>query len=100
MLRFDYDAACWSWDLGRIHDKGYTDNVVDLMVGKLAILPVETQQTLQQLACLGNIAAVAKLSIVLGTPEEQVHAVLWPVVREELVERLESSYNFVHDRVH
>jgi PAS domain S-box-containing protein len=99
LLRFDYDAACWSWDLGRIHDKGYTDNVVDLMVGKLAILPVETQQTLQQLACLGNIASVAKLSIVLGTPEEQVHAVLWPAVRQELVDRLEGSYKFVHDRV-
>jgi PAS domain S-box-containing protein len=99
LLRFDYDAACWSWDLGRIHDKGYTYNVVDLMVGKLALLPVETQQTLQQFACLGNIASVAKLSIVLGTPEEQVHAVLWPAVRQELVERLEGSYKFVHDRV-
>jgi len=30
LLRFDQDAAGWSWDLGRIHDKGYTDNVVDL----------------------------------------------------------------------
>ena len=25
--------ARWSWDLNRIHAKGYTDNVVDLMVG-------------------------------------------------------------------
>ena len=39
------------------------------------------------------------LSIVLGTPEEQVHAALWPAVRQELVERLEGSYRFVHDRV-
>ena len=35
MLTFDHDAARWSWDLDRIHAKGYTDNVVDLMVGKL-----------------------------------------------------------------
>ena len=56
LLRFDHDAARWSWDLDRIHAKGYTDNVVDLMVGKLARLPVETQQALQQLACLGNVA--------------------------------------------
>ena len=44
------------WDLDRIHAKGYTDNVVDLMVGKLTRLPVETQQALQHLACLGNVA--------------------------------------------
>ena len=87
------------WDLERIHAKGYTDNVVDLMVGKLTRLPAETQQALQQLACLGNVAAIAMLSIVLGTSEEQVHAALWPAVRQELVERLEGSYRFIHDRV-
>ena len=99
LLRFDRDVACWSWDLGRIHAMGYTDNVVDLMVGKLSRLPVETQQTLQQFACLGNVAAIAMLSIVLGTQEEQVHAALWPAVRQELAERLEGHYRFVHDRV-
>src|SRR5262245_42354639 len=31
MLSFDHDAARWSWDLDRIHAKGYTDNVVDLL---------------------------------------------------------------------
>ena len=34
----------WSWDLNRIHAKDYTDNVVDLMVGKLNRLPVGTQR--------------------------------------------------------
>jgi PAS domain S-box-containing protein len=99
LLRFDHDASCWSWDLDRIHAKGYTDNVVDLMVGKLARLPDETQQALQQLACLGNVATVAMLSIVLATPEEGVHAALWPAVRQELVERREGHYRFIHDRV-
>ena len=64
--------ARWSWDLDRIHAKGYTDNVVDLMVGKLTRLPVETQNALQQLACLGNSAEITALSIVLGTSEEQL----------------------------
>ena len=35
-----------------------TDNV-DLMVGKLHRLPVDTQEALQQLACLGNTAALS-----------------------------------------
>ena len=89
----------WSWDLDRIHAKGYTDNVVDLMVGKLARLPDETQKALQQLACLGNVADITTLAIVLGTSEDEVHAALWAAVRLELVERLPGVYRFVHDRV-
>lgn len=99
LLRFDHEAASWCWDLDRIRAKGYTDNVVDLMVAKLTRLPAETQQALQQFACLGNVAASALLSTVLGSSEERLHGALWPAARLELVERLESSYKFIHDRV-
>ena len=44
LLAFDHDAARWSWDVGRIHAKGYTDNVVDLMVGKLSRLPARRRR--------------------------------------------------------
>ena len=69
------------------------------MVGKLTRLPAETQKALQLLACLGNVAEIAMLSIVLGTSAEQVQAALWEAVRQELVERLDGSYRFIHDRV-
>jgi PAS domain S-box-containing protein len=99
LLTFDHDAARWSWDLNRIHAKGYTDNVVDLMVGKLTRLPDETQAALQHLACLGNVAEVTVLSIVHRTSEEEIHSDLWEAVRLELIVRLEGVYRFVHDRV-
>ena len=83
----------------RIRAKGYTDNVVDLMVGKLNRLPVDTQEALQQLACLGHSAAITTLALVHGTSEEEVHAHLWEAVRHEVIERLESAYRFIHDRV-
>src|SRR6516165_4340621 len=99
MLTFDHEAARWSWDLERIHAKSYTDNVVDLLVAKLARLPAKTQLALQQMACLGNAAEVTMHAIVLGTSTEEVHAALSDAVRQELVERLEGSYKFIHDRV-
>src|SRR3979490_342674 len=99
LLRFDHDAARWRWEVDRLHAKGYTDNVVDLMVGKLTRLPTETQAALQQFACLGNIAEITMLSIVLGKSNEDVHSDLWDAVRLELVEYLEGSYKFIHDRV-
>src|SRR5262249_2218743 len=65
LLTFDQDDPRWRWDLNRIRAKGYTDNVVDLMVGKLCRLPAETQDVLQLMACLGNVAEIPTLSIVL-----------------------------------
>jgi len=99
LLAFDHARARWSYDLGGIQAQRYTDNVVELLAGKLTRLPLDTQGALRQLACLGNVADVAMLSIVLGTPEEQVHTGLWEAVREQYIERTERSYKFVHDRV-
>jgi PAS domain S-box-containing protein len=99
LLRFDHGAARWRWELGRLHAKGYTDNVVDLMVGRLARLSERTQAALQQLACLGNVAEIAMLSIILGKSDEEVRSDLWEAVRLELVEQLEGAYKFTHDRV-
>jgi predicted ATPase len=99
LLTFDHDAACWSCDIDCIHAKGYTDNVVELMVGKITRLSSETQNALQQLACLGNVAEIAMLSVVLGEPDERVHAILWEAVRQGFVERREGSYSFIHDRI-
>src|SRR5262249_51885643 len=65
LLAFDHQVACWSWDLDRMHAKGFTDNVVDLLVGKLTRLPAPTQTALQQMACLGNVADIGTLSTVL-----------------------------------
>src|SRR5262249_22654481 len=77
ILTFAHDSARWYCDLDRIHAKGYTDNVVDLMIGKVIRVPAQTQMALQQLACLGNLAEITTLSIVFGASEEQLHPALW-----------------------
>ena len=57
--------------------RGTPTIVVDLMVGKLTRLTAETQKAVQQLACLGNAAAVATLSLVCGTTETEIHSICW-----------------------
>jgi PAS domain S-box-containing protein len=99
LLRFDPDAAAWIWNLAQIRAKGYTDNVVDLMAGKLKRLSATTQEALKQLACLGNVAEVATLALVHGEKEEAVHAALWEAVRTGLIFEQESAYKFLHDRI-
>ncbi len=99
LLAFEHDRARWSWDLARIHAKGYTDNVVDLMVGRLRRLPAATQAALKPLACLGPSATVAALILVHAGSEEALHSALWAAVRAGLVLRKERAYRFLHDRV-
>jgi predicted ATPase len=99
LLTFDYGEAQWSWELNRIRAKGFTDNVVDLMVGKLNRLPSETQKALQQFACMGNSAEFEALRMVYQDSTEEMHEQLWEAVRTGLVFRAEDSYRFLHDRV-
>ncbi|XYI00972.1 AAA family ATPase [Sorangium sp. So ce1128] len=99
LIEFDERTEAFRWDVAKIREKGYTDNVVDLMVGKLRRLPAKTQEALKQLACLGNTAEVALLAMVRGSVEHDVHADLWEAVRAGLVIRLDSTYKFLHDRI-
>ncbi|MCP3395066.1 AAA family ATPase [Bradyrhizobium sp. CCGB12] len=99
LLAFDHEMSQWQWDLERIHAKGYTENVVDLMIRKLGRLPDETRMALQTLACLGSSAEIPILSLMLGRPEQQVQLDLIDAVRLELVELQDRHCRFVHDRV-
>src|SRR5216684_2374403 len=99
LLRLDPNAAAWIWDLARIRAKGYADNVVDLMVGKVKRLSGATQTALQQLACLGNVVEFATLNLVHGKLEEEIHGALWEATRTGLILRLDGSYAFLHDRI-
>jgi PAS domain S-box-containing protein len=99
LLTFDVDAGRWSWEVERFRGTGYTDNVVDLMVGMLVRRPEKTKQVLQQFACLGAVADAATLSIVLEATPNQVHMALWDALSHEFVVRRGDCYHFIHDRV-
>ena len=99
LVAFDYGDGQWSWDLDRIRAKGYTDNVVALLVGKLSRLPVTTQRALQQFACMGNSATFEVLRLAGQGSIEEMHGQLWEAVRAGLVYRSSNAYQFLHDRV-
>ena len=99
LIAFDHGEGRWSWDLNRINAKGYTDNVVDLLVGKFIRMPADTQSALKQLACLGNSAEFTTLTMIYHDTIEQLDSQLWEAVLAGLVLRSETSYRFLHDRV-
>jgi PAS domain S-box-containing protein len=99
LIQFDPHSGVWAWDLMRIRTKGYTDNVADLMAGKLNRLPEKTQEALKQFACLGNEADLATLSLLRREPEESLEASFWEALHAGHVVRQANGYKFLHDRV-
>ncbi|WP_437852557.1 AAA family ATPase [Sorangium sp. So ce363] len=99
LIELDALAEAWRWDMAKIYAKGVTDNVIDLMVEKLARLPERTQKALRQLACVGSTAEISILTRAFGRSEQDLYEDLSPAVRAGLILRLEGAYQFAHDRV-
>jgi PAS domain S-box-containing protein len=99
LLAFDQVMSAWQWNIDRIRAKNYTDNVVDLVVGKLKRFSAATQEALKQLACLGNVAPSVTLALVHGTTEEAMHTSFREAVHAGLVFREDGAYKFLHDRI-
>src|SRR5207244_2353935 len=71
LIDFDRRARVWRWDVEKIHAKGFTDNVVDLMVGKLRRLPLATQEVMRLAACLGNKGDLSALAAIAERSEAE-----------------------------
>ncbi|WP_321817607.1 AAA family ATPase [Paraburkholderia sp. J69-2] len=89
----------WTWDIGRILDKGYTDNVVDLLTLRLTRLNAETKRILAIFACLGASTRIDALARVTGGDTRQVLRTLREAENAGLVSRKGDVYRFAHDRV-
>ena len=98
---FDREARRWRWDAARIRAEGYTDNIAELMRGRLYALPSETQAALQRAACIGGTVDDATLAIAC---EGELATALRPAIEQHLLfESVQGDrciYRFPHDRVH
>ncbi len=99
LLHFDQNAARWIWGLTEIAAKGYTDNVVEFMAGKLKQLPEATLHVLKRFACAGNEIDLETLAAICEEAPEQIEADLQEALNQGLVLWKGSIFGFLHDRV-
>ncbi|WP_437284635.1 AAA family ATPase [Sorangium sp. So ce406] len=99
LIAFDADEGTWRWDIAAIRDKGFTDNVVDLMAGKLKRLSAPAQDALKLAACLGSSVDLDTLAVVTRRAAEELREALEEAVREGLLLYQRTGYQFLHDRV-
>ncbi len=98
VIKFDYESG-WKWDIGKAAQMQVTDNVVELMAGKISKLPENTRRILQVCSCMGNRFDLAMLSLVSDIPIEKAFVYLAAAIEEGLVSLQGGIYNFQHDRI-
>ncbi len=91
-IRFDIAADSWRWDIAAIEEKEYTENVVELMAGRIKSLDPDTQTALKIAACLGNTFDLKTLAKVHGKPLTATAAELWQALEESLVVPMSEAY--------
>jgi len=107
LLHFDLEQRAWRWDIEQIQAQDITDNVVDLMMGKLQKLAPQTQRVLWLAACVGATFDLATLAIIGQQAPEAIFADLFPAIQAGLIlttsepdeQLLVQNYRFLHDRV-
>jgi len=85
VLKFDSQQGSWYWNLAQIQKLGITDNVVDLLAGKILALPESGQQVLKLAACIGNEFDLKTLSIVNEKSQVETAQQLWEAVQSGLI---------------
>ncbi|WP_326830403.1 AAA family ATPase [Xylophilus rhododendri] len=99
LIWFERASRRWVWHLPSIRAHDYSDNVADLMAGKLSRLPGGARRCLMLLACLGADATVATLLLVWDGAAESLHAGLAEAERAGLLARGAGSWRFLHDKI-
>ena len=99
LLAFNFDRLHWEWDVERIRARNITDNVVELLAGKIRELPAGTQQVLKLAACIGSHFDSDTLAVIYEQPVDTVERELHEALAEGLITPMEERYRFVHDRI-
>ena len=103
-LAFDRATGAWRWRLDSIRLQDAADNVVDLMMHRLARFPEGTRAAMKIGACIGKRFELSLLAAVAGLSGETALTTLACALQEELlipVDPLDGTreFQFVHDRV-
>jgi predicted ATPase/serine phosphatase RsbU (regulator of sigma subunit) len=92
-------ALGWRWDMVEINRMQVTDNLVEMMAGKIGKLSGNTRDALKICACIGNRFDLETLALVRDTSIDQALHDLTEAINNGLVSLLGDIYVFHHDRI-
>ncbi len=98
LLNYDFDARKWVWDLDKIQARNVTDNVVELMAGKISRMRETTRKVLQLASSVGNKFDLGLLSVVMEKSPRETLQDIWHAMDEGLLLPLDRNYKLLDSR--
>ncbi|MBE8970082.1 AAA family ATPase [Nostocales cyanobacterium LEGE 12452] len=95
LLEFDRQTNKWQWSIEQIHNQGITDNIVELMAGKIQKLNIQTQQMLQLSACIGNSFDLETLAFAAELSQREAAQALGVAIAQGLILPISNAYKSV-----
>jgi predicted ATPase/signal transduction histidine kinase len=99
LVVYDGMTGRWTWDIDQIGEYESSDNVVDLMVGRLSRLPAESQAVLRLLAFVGRRLDGSALIRIDHRGGAELGRRLRPAINAGLLVSDRTGFAFAHDRV-
>ncbi|MCP4138473.1 MAG: AAA family ATPase [bacterium] len=93
------DTQEWQWDLSRIQYMQVTDNVVELLAGKINKLSKTTREALKICAAIANRFDLETLALVQSVSIDEALRNIMEALHEGLIDGSGNKYIFHHDRI-
>ncbi|WP_407269633.1 AAA family ATPase [Radiobacillus sp. PE A8.2] len=102
-LYFDHKQQQWGWDYESIRNIEHREQIVEMMIEKIELLPEQTKQVLVQASCLGHSFSNAALRHYLNLSPAELDPQLDVLVEAGLLIQTDKdesvNYQFFHDRI-
>ncbi len=89
LVSFDADHRRWAFKIDAVRSAGITDNVIDLMTGRIKRLSPRAQRTVTLASSIGNRFSWTTLVTVSRQPPDEVAAGLFEALDAGLIQRAE-----------
>lgn len=93
---FELIGNKWVCDINRFKNVNVSDNVIDLLTNKINDFSPSTNELLKIASCIGNQFDLKLLAKISNKKEAEVGAILWPVIKNDIIFPLNPNYKLMH----
>jgi predicted ATPase/signal transduction histidine kinase/tRNA A-37 threonylcarbamoyl transferase component Bud32 len=97
LIRFESDpesaTSAWRWELAQIERRDLADDVVELLLSKLARLPSTTRRMLELASCIGNTFNLGLLAVIAEERVQTVASALRPAIDAAILRPVSGGFS-------
>jgi len=92
---FNYDKHIWNWNLEELDEIHVSDNVVEILIQSINMLPSNSLNILKKASCIGNSFDLKTLYLICNEIEN-ISDALWTIIDKDMIAPLNNDYRLLH----